>query len=132
MTNDSGPPPLPAEKVDEPSRLEVAASIVVPGAGQLLQRRWASAVPQLLVTTILLVIIMHESLMPLYKMLRTLTEQHWAIDEDSIVAPRMKIILLALGAFVMLQIYSIVDAAAGLRRRELAYRQQNRKMTNDE
>jgi hypothetical protein len=126
MTIGSGPPPLPSERVDEPSKLEVAGSIVIPGTGQILQRRWASAVPQLLLAAIFLVIIMNESLMPLYKLLQALSEQKWEIDEDSIVAPRMKIILPAFGGFIVLQIYSIMDAAFALRRRESAYRQQQR------
>jgi len=126
MTIGSGPPPLPSERVDEPSKLEVAGSIVIPGTGQILQRRWASAVPQLLLAAIFLVIIMNESLMPLYKLLQALSEQKWEIDEDSIVAPRMKIILPAFGGFIVLQIYSIMDAAFALRRREFAYRQQQR------
>ena len=126
MTIGSGPPALPSERVDEPSKLEVAGSIVIPGTGQILQRRWASAVPQLLLAAIFLVIIMNESLMPLYKLLQALSEQKWEIDEDSIVAPRMKVILLAFGGFIVLQIYSIMDAAFALRRREFAYRKQQR------
>ena len=95
MTIGSGPPPLPSERVDEPSKLEVAGSIVIPGTGQILQRRWASAVPQLLLATIFLVIIMNESLMPLYKLLQALSEQKWEIDENSIVAPRMPTVMAA-------------------------------------
>jgi len=127
MTLESGPPPLPSERIDEPSKLEVASSIVVPGAGQLLQRRWASAVPQLLLAGILLVVIMHESLMPIYKMVQSLLDSNGEFLEDSIVAPRMKIILLALGAFIVLQVFSIIDAAVGLRKREMTYRQHRRK-----
>ena len=126
MTIGSGLPPLPSERVDEPSKLEVAGSIVIPGTDQILQRRWASAVPQLLLATIFLVIIMNESLMPLYKLLQALSEQKWEIDENSIVVPRMKVILLAFGGFIVLQIYSIMDAAFALRRREFAYRKQQR------
>ncbi len=117
------PPPLPSERNTEPSKLEVAASVVVPGMGQIIQKRWAPAIAQLLCTAILAVVILLESLMPLYKLINALASPEIEQFSETQFVPRIKVIAIAGGAFILLQAISIVDASRALRRRERMYGQ---------
>ena len=117
------PPPLPSERNTEPSKLEGAASVVVPGMGQIIQKRWAPAIAQLLCTAILAVVILLESLMPLYKLINALASPEIEQFSETQFVPRIKVIAIAGGAFILLQAISIVDASRALRRRERMYGQ---------
>ena len=129
MTTASGqpdPPPLPLPGGEGPSRLEVLLSLVVPGAGQVVQRRWVSAGWQLLAVAALVAVILHETFGPLYDLLCILVRPEGLAAHDELPAPSIKVILVAFGLFMILQVVSLVDAAIGYRRRVLRWKREQR------
>ncbi len=108
----------PQEKQKDYSpRMATLLSLVYPGAGQALQRRWASATLYLTAFTLSLVWFVYSIVKPLYLILKTVLD--WGsgnFNEPMTAFPVMNIILpLLVSTFIL--IVSVIDVMLANQRR---------------
>lgn len=118
------PPPSPSEP---PSRLEVVlTAFVFPGAGQLMQGRWLSAVFFLCVGLVLVVTLCMVALLPLFRNLGIMLGMWGYTGDEPLAMSSIPAILASAGLLILVHIASIIDAAIAYRNRRLHWLQSTR------
>ena len=118
------PPPLPQES---PSRLEVALTVVYPGVGQFLQQRWGPAIIYCTLATILSAVLLVCTFMPVIQNLAIILGMGDHSVNDPLVIPSIPTLLLSFSAFMVIYIFSIIDASAAYRKRVLRWKRAQRR-----
>ena len=116
-------PPAPRE----PTRLEVMLTAFgFPGVGQLVQRRWISAVSFLVLGLGLAAALVAEALVPVFHNLRVALSWQATMGDGTLTQPSIPRILALAGALLLVHVVSILDAAAAYRKRRLRWNQSQR------
>ena len=106
-----------------PSQLEVLLSgFVFPGAGQLIQGRWVSAVLFLLVAAVLVGVLLAVGIVPHLRNLRIVLGLGGHTDSEALVQPSIPAIFGAAGALLLVHMLNILDAALAHQRRQRRWR----------
>lgn len=124
------PPPLPRILTERPSRLEVVLPAVMwPGAGQFLQGRWLVSILFMTGGLITGGLLLREAVLPNITNVAILLEMDGHSANEPLRTVSIARILAFAGAFGVVYLISIADAARAYRRRLRAWQRLARELS---